>query len=179
MWIQISYKSIEDHHNIQCINLSCTLWFIYCTKSESLLRFSKTGTKWNWMVAAVAKPELTPCAKTSDVPEFQDDLQENYKTHLVPASLNELFSYNWLSELICFLLVLILRILTTTKKASQHPQESVKGYLLPGGLAETARQLGREALAEVAGFLHHCGRGAWLGWRWRLMEMAKKKMLWK
>lgn len=38
----------------------------------------------------------------------------------------------------------------------------MKGYLRPGGLAETARQLGREALAEVAGFLHHCGRGAWL-----------------
>lgn len=51
----------------------------------------------------------------------------------------------------------------------------MKGYLRPGGLAETARQLGREALAEVAGFLHHCGRGAWLGWRWRLMEMATKR----
>ena len=60
--------------NISIYPVHSTLLFIYCTKSESLLRFSKTGTKWNWMVAAVAKPELTPCAKTSDVPEFQDDL---------------------------------------------------------------------------------------------------------
>ena len=49
-------------------DLSGTLWFINGTNSESLLGFLKTGTKWSWMVAAVAKPELTHYAKTSDVP---------------------------------------------------------------------------------------------------------------